>query len=55
LTKLTYSMPLTSFTTVWSAIETGVIDPSTGTMTGTYTVFQSGVAVEQGVHTYTKK
>jgi hypothetical protein len=55
LVNLTYVMPQTDFTAVWSANEAGIIDPATGTITGTYTIFQNGVPVEQGVHTYTKK
>ncbi|MGA1978388.1 MAG: hypothetical protein ABSG89_11105 [Bacteroidales bacterium] len=54
LTNLTYNMAYTTFTSGYSGIESGVIDPSTGTMTGTYTVFQNGSAIEQGTHTYTK-
>jgi hypothetical protein len=53
LTKLTYNMPLT----VWGAysgIESGIVDPATGTMTGTYTIWHNTTIIEQGVHTYTK-
>jgi len=50
----TYSMPLTSWTSVWSGIESGTIDPATGTMVGNYTIYKNGVSVEEGVHTYTK-
>jgi hypothetical protein len=53
----TFSMPLT----VWgsySAIESGTIDPETGTMTGTYTIYHpvvpTPVAIETGQHIYTK-
>ncbi len=53
-TSLTYSMPLTTFTSGYSGVESGVIDPSTGTMTGTYTIFHNGTPIEQGPHTYTK-
>jgi hypothetical protein len=52
-TSNTYSMPLT----VWgnySAIESGTIDPATGTMVGDYTVYYKGNSIEVGVHTYTK-
>jgi hypothetical protein len=53
VTNKTFSMPLT----VWgnySASEAGVIDPLTGKMTGTYTIFYKGSSIEEGVHTYTK-
>jgi hypothetical protein len=53
LMKLTYNMPLT----VWGAysgIESGIVDPATGTMTGTYTIWNNTTIIEQGVHTYTK-
>ena len=55
LTNLTYSMPATTWSSGYSGIESGIVDPTTGTMTGTYTIFQNGVNIEQGVHTYTKK
>jgi hypothetical protein len=55
LIKLTYSMPTTVWTSGYSGIESGIVDPKTGTMTGTYTIWKSGAIVEQGVHTYTKK
>jgi hypothetical protein len=55
LVNLTYSMPLTEWTAGYSGIESGIIDPATGTITGTYTIFKNGSAIEQGVHTYTKK
>jgi hypothetical protein len=55
LVNLTYSMPYTEWTSVYSGNESGIIDPATGTMTGTYTIFKNGVSLEQGVHTYTKK
>jgi hypothetical protein len=59
LTKLTYSMPLTTWTSGYSGMESGIVDPKTGTMTGTYTIWvtKAGVTTisEQGVHTYTKK
>ena len=54
-TANTYSMPLTQFTAVWSAIESGTIDPATGTMVGHYIVYQNGVNIEEGEHTYTKQ
>jgi hypothetical protein len=53
LTKLTYSMPLTVWGT-YSGIESGIIDLTTGTMTGTYTIWHNTSISEQGVHTYTK-
>ena len=52
-TANTYSMPLTVWGT-YSGIEAGTIDPATGTMTGDYTIYHNGVAIETGVHTYTK-
>jgi len=55
LTKLTYSMPTTTWTSGYSGIESGIVDPKTGTMTGTYTIWKGTAIVEQGVHTYTKK
>jgi hypothetical protein len=54
LTNLTYSMPFTTFQTGWTGTEAGIIDPSTGQMTGTYTIWHNGAISEQGVHTYTK-
>ncbi|MGD0754297.1 MAG: hypothetical protein ABR927_04470 [Bacteroidales bacterium] len=54
-TAKTYSMPLTTWAGGYSAIESGTIDPKTGTMTGNYTIYHpAGVAIETGVHTYTK-
>lgn len=55
LTKLTYAMTSYTFSTGWTGVESGIIDPSTGQMTGTYTLWLNGVIQEQGVHTYTKK
>lgn len=55
LVNLTYSMPVTTWTSGYSGVESGIIDPATGTMTGTYTIWRNGVINEQGVHTYTKK
>ena len=53
-TANTYSMPLTVWGT-YSGIESGTIDPATGTMTGNYTIYHpAGVSIETGVHTYTK-
>lgn len=49
----TYSMPLTVWGT-YSAIESGTIDPATGTMVGTYTIWHNTTNIEEGVHTYTK-
>jgi hypothetical protein len=54
-TKLTFSMTSYAFSSGWTGIEAGIIDPATGTMTGTYTLWKGGVIQEQGVHTYTKK
>lgn len=53
-TNNTYTMPLTQFTASWSAIESGTIDPETGTMVGNYIIYYKGSNVEEGVHTYTK-
>lgn len=52
-TANTYSMPLTVWGT-YSAIESGTIDPATGTMIGTYTIWHNTTNIEEGVHTYTK-
>lgn len=54
LTNLTYSMPYQTFTSGYAGAESGILDPSTGTMTGTYTVWHNGSIAEQGTHTYTK-
>jgi hypothetical protein len=54
-TAKTYSMPLTTWAGGYSGIESGTIDPKTGTMKGNYTIYHpAGVAIETGVHTYTK-
>lgn len=59
LAKLTYSMPSTTWSSGYFGIESGIVDAKTGTMTGTYTIWQTKAGVtsiiEQGVHTYTKK
>ena len=55
LTKLTFSMTSYTFSAGWTGVESGILDPKTGTMTGTYTLWQNGKIAEQGVHTYTKK
>ena len=54
LVNLTYKMAYTEWG-AYAGIESGIIDPATGTMTGTYTIFHNGATAEQGVHTYTKK
>ncbi len=54
IAKLTYSMALTTFTSGYSAIEQGTVDPKTGTLTGAYTIWHNGAIAEQGFHTYTK-
>lgn len=54
LTARTYSMPLTVWSDGYSGIESGVVNPTTGTMTGTYTIWSGTKIAEQGVHTYTK-
>ena len=53
-TAKTYSMPLTTWAGGYSGIESGTIDPKTGTMVGNYTIYHNGVSIETGVHTYTK-
>jgi hypothetical protein len=54
-TANTYSMPLTDFGGGYSAIESGTINPATGTLVGTYTIYHpAAVAIETGTHTYTK-
>jgi hypothetical protein len=53
LTTLTYTMPVTTWGT-WKAQESGTIDPATGTMEGSYTIWHNNVVAETGVHTYTK-
>jgi hypothetical protein len=55
LDNLTYSMPYTEWTSGYAGVESGIVDPSTGTITGTYTIWHNGAIAEQGVHTYTKK
>ena len=52
-TANTYDMPLTTWGT-YSAIESGTIDPATGTMVGDYIIYHNGLSIEEGVHTYTK-
>lgn len=55
-TNNTFNMPLTSWLGgSYSAIESGTLDPATGTMTTTYTIYHpAGVVIETGVHVYTK-
>lgn len=54
-TANTYSMPLTDWGGGWTGEESGTIDPATGTMVGTYTIWHpAGTVNETGVHTYTK-
>jgi hypothetical protein len=53
LTALTYSMPLTTFPSGYSGIESGIINKTTGKMTGTYTIWSGTAIAEQGTHTYT--
>ena len=52
-TNLTYSFATVTFAP-YSMNESGIIDPATGQMVGSYTIFKNGVSIEQGVHTYTK-
>lgn len=53
-TANTYSLPLTDFGGGWSGIESGTIDPETGTLEGTYIIYRNGAIFEEGPHTYTK-
>ena len=53
-TDNTYAMAKTNFDAHWSGIESGTIDPKTGTIVGTYTIWKDGVVNETGTHTYTK-
>jgi hypothetical protein len=53
LTKLTYSFPTITFG-AYSMIESGIIDPANGKMVGSYTIWNNGTVIEQGVHTYAK-
>ena len=53
LTAGTYSMPLTTFPSGYSGVETGVINKTTGKMTGEYTIWSGTVVAETGLHTYT--
>jgi hypothetical protein len=58
LSANTYSMAKQDFSGGYTGVESGTIDPKTGTMTGTYTIWQTvkGVTTiaEQGTHTYTR-
>jgi len=55
-TANTYSMPLSTWAGgEYTGSESGTIDPATGTMVGNYTIWDFGVSIETGVHTYTKK
>jgi len=57
-TANTFSMAKTDFGGGYAGIESGTIDPKTGKMVGTYTIWQTKAGVtkiiEEGVHTYTK-
>ena len=58
--NLTYSMPFTNFGkdsqgNVYTGTEAGTIDPATGDMIGSYTIWENGKAIEQGMHTYQPK
>lgn len=57
-TTNTFSMAKTNFGGGYEGIESGTIDPKTGKMVGTYTIWQTKAGVtkiiEEGVHTYTK-
>lgn len=54
----TFDMPLTVWVAGangWSGIESGTLDPATGTMVTTYTIYHpAGVSIETGTHTYVK-
>jgi hypothetical protein len=54
LTNLTYTFPVTTFQAGWTGTESGIIEPATGKMVGSYTIWHNGAISEQGVHTYTK-
>jgi len=54
-TTNTFSMPKTNFGGGYEGEESGTINTVTGTMVGTYTVWQNGKIIEHGIHTYTKK
>ncbi len=51
----TYSMALTDFGGGYTGIESGTIDPETGTLVGDYIIYQNGTDIEEGTHTYTKQ
>ncbi len=53
-TAHTYNMPKKDFGGGYEGQESGTFDPVTGTLTGTYTVWQNKAIIEQGAHTYTK-
>ncbi len=53
--KMSFTMTSYTFSANWTGTESGVIDPVTGTMTGYYSLWKSGVVQETGIHTYTKK
>jgi hypothetical protein len=50
-----FSMTSYTFSAGWTGVESGVVDPATGTMTGYYSLWKGGVVQETGIHTYTKK
>jgi len=55
LVNNSFIMTSYTFSAGWTGVESGVIDPATGTMTGYYALWKGGVLQEEGVHTYTKK
>jgi hypothetical protein len=55
LVKMSFIMTSYTFSAGWTGVESGVIDPATGTMTGYYSLWKGGVVQETGIHTYTKK
>jgi len=54
-TANTYTMAKTNFGGGYEGQESGTIDPATGKLVGTYTIWQNGKVIETGPHTYTKK
>ena len=55
LTKNTYTVSSFTADAGWIIVESGTVDPATGTMQGNYTLWKNGIVQETGVHTYTKK
>jgi len=55
VTKNSFTMSSYTFSANWTGVESGVISPATGKMTGYYSLWYKGVLQEEGIHTYTKK